>query len=80
MRNKVVLGDCIEELKKLDSNSVDLIVADPPYFKVIGEKWDYQWRTEKEYVDWSLKWFSEASRVLRLGGTFYCFGYFRTLA
>ena len=80
MRNKVILGDCIEELKKLDSNSVDLIVADPPYFKVIGEKWDYQWRTEKEYVEWSLKWFSEASRVLRLGGTFYCFGYFRTLA
>ena len=23
-----------EELKKLDSNSVDLIVADPPYFRV----------------------------------------------
>jgi site-specific DNA-methyltransferase (adenine-specific) len=80
MRNKVILGDCIEELKKLDSNSVDLIVADPPYFKVIGEKWDYQWRTEKDYVEWSLKWFSEASRVLRLGGSFYCFGYFRTLA
>ena len=80
MRNKVILGDCIEELKKLDSNSVDLIVADPPYFKVIGEKWDYQWRTEKDYVEWSLKWISEASRVLRLGGTFYCFGYFRTLA
>jgi len=34
MKNKVVLGDCIEELKKLDSNSVDLIVADPPYFRV----------------------------------------------
>lgn len=80
MRNKVILGDCIEELKKLDSNSVDLIVADPPYFKVISEKWDYQWRTEKDYVEWSLKWFSEASRVLRLGGSFYCFGYFRTLA
>lgn len=80
MRNKVVLGDCIEELKKLDSNSVDLIIADPPYWKVIGEKWDYQWRTEKDYVEWSIKWISEASRVLRLGGSFYCFGYFRTLA
>ncbi|MFZ3565286.1 DNA-methyltransferase [Tenacibaculum finnmarkense] len=80
MRNRVILGDCTEELKKLDSNSVDLIIADPPYFKVIGEKWDYQWRTEKEYVEWCLEWISEVSRVLRLGGTFYCFGYFRTLA
>lgn len=80
MKNRVILGDCTEELKKLDSNSVDLIIADPPYFKVIGEKWDYQWRTEKEYVEWCLEWISEVSRVLRLGGTFYCFGYFRTLA
>lgn len=80
MKNSVVLGDCTEELKKLDSNSVDLIIADPPYFKVIGEKWDYQWKTEKEYVEWCLEWISEVSRVLRLGGTFYCFGYFRTLA
>jgi len=80
MKNRVILGDCTEELKKLDSNSVDLIIADPPYFKVIGEKWDYQWKTEKEYVEWCLEWISEVSRVLRLGGTFYCFGYFRTLA
>tara|TARA_R100000951_G_scaffold97400_1_gene87022 strand:+ start:2244 stop:3182 length:939 start_codon:yes stop_codon:yes gene_type:complete len=80
MTNRVILGDCTEELKKLDSNSVDLIIADPPYFKVIGEKWDYQWKTEKEYVEWCLEWISEVFRVLRLGGTFYCFGYFRTLA
>lgn len=80
MKNRVILGDCTEEFKKVDSNSVDLIIADPPYFKVIGEKWDHQWRTEKEYIGWCLEWISEVSRVLRLGGTFYCFGYFRTLA
>ena len=78
--DKVVLGECIEELKKLPTGSVDLIIADPPYWKVIGEKWDYQWRTEADYIDWSLKWIEEASRVLRYGGTFYLFGYFRTLA
>lgn len=72
--------DCIEGLKGLDEESVDLVVADPPYWKVVGEKWDYQWRTEEDYVKWSLEWFAEVSRVLRKGGTFYCFGYFRTLA
>ncbi len=78
--NRVILGDCIEELKKIEANSIDLVIADPPYWKVINEKWDYQWRTEQEYVNWCLKWMKEVSRVLRLGGTFYCFGYFRTLA
>ena len=73
-------GDCIEIMQGLEENSVDLVIADPPYWKVIGEKWDYQWKTEKEYVEWSLKWIKEVSRVLRVGGTFYCFGYFRTLA
>jgi site-specific DNA-methyltransferase (adenine-specific) len=77
---KVILGDCIEGLSKIKTGSVDLVIADPPYWKVIGEKWDYQWRTEQDYVEWSLKWISEVSRVLRHGGTFYLFGYFRTLA
>ncbi len=73
-------ADCIERMKSFDDNSIDLVVADPPYWKVIGEKWDYQWKTEKDYVEWSLKWIKEVARVLRTGGTFYCFGYFRTLA
>lgn len=77
---KVILGDCIEELKKIKSETVDLVIADPPYWKVIGASWDYQWRTEADYVDWSLKWIEETSKVLRKGGTFYLFGYFRTLA
>ena len=29
--NRVVIGDCIEELAKLPSESVDLVFADPPY-------------------------------------------------
>ena len=72
-------GDCIKEMQSLDDNSIDLVVADPPYWKVVGEKWDYQWKTEKDYIEWSLKWIKEVARVLRTGGTFYCFGYFRTL-
>jgi adenine-specific DNA-methyltransferase len=80
MKQAIILGDCIEELRKLPSESVDLIIADPPYWKVVGEKWDYQWRTEQDYIDWSLLWIKESGRVLRKGGTFYLFGYFRTLA
>ena len=73
-------NDCIEVMREIPENSIDLVIADPPYWKVVGEKWDYQWKTEKDYVEWSLKWIKEVSRILRLGGTFYCFGYFRTLS
>ena len=73
--------DCISGMRNnLASESVDLIIADPPYFKVVGEKWDYLWRTEEDYLEWSQKWISEASRVLRKGGSFYLFGYFRMLS
>jgi site-specific DNA-methyltransferase (adenine-specific) len=31
MKQKLINGDCIEELKKLPANSIDSIVTDPPY-------------------------------------------------
>lgn len=78
--NRIYNIDCIEGMKGIPDDSIDLVVADPPYWKVVGEKWDYQWRTEQDYVDWSIKWIAEVARILRKGGSFYCFGYFRTLA
>lgn len=73
--------DCIEGMPRcVDSETVDLVIADPPYFKVAGKQWDYQWRTLEDYLVWSEKWLEEVFRVLRYGGSFYLFGYFRTLA
>lgn len=38
---KLILGDCIEKLKELEENSVDAIVADPPYgLGFMGKEWD----------------------------------------
>lgn len=72
--------DCIiGMMDHVVNESVDLVIADPPYFKVIGEKWDYAWRTDQDYLDWSEKWIYEICRSLRKGGTFYLFGYFRML-
>lgn len=69
--------DCIIGMRDhVVDESVDLVIADPPYFKVIGEKWDYAWRTDRDYLDWSEKWVYEICRSLRKGGTFYLFGYF----
>ena len=46
--NCCILGDCIEKMKSIPDGSVDLVIADPPYWKVVGQEWDYQWRTEKD--------------------------------
>ncbi len=80
MEQKILLGDCLDVLQTIPSETIDLVIADPPYWKVVAEKWDYEWRTEKDYVEWSLKWITESTKTLRLGGSFYLFGYFRTLA
>ncbi len=38
---KILHGDCIEEMKKLEENSVDAIITDPPYgIGFMGKEWD----------------------------------------
>lgn len=78
-KHNIILGDCIKKLRSINDNYFDLVIADPPYWKVVGEKWDYQWRTEDDYIQWSKKWLQEVYRTLRIGGSFYVFGYFRML-
>lgn len=78
--NCVYNEDCVKGLKeKVPDESIDLVIADPPYFKVVAEKWDYLWRTEEDYLEWSKGYLKEIYRVLRKGGSFYLFGYFRML-
>lgn len=79
-KHHLILGDCMNILPTLDNDYFDLAIIDPPYWKVIGEKWDYLWRTENDYVEWCRNWLTEVYSKLRIGGTCYLFGYFRILA
>lgn len=39
--NKILQGDCLEQLKTLEENSIDLIATDPPYgIGFMGKEWD----------------------------------------
>ncbi len=41
MTQDLIIGDCLEVLPKIESDSVDLIVTDPPYgLKFMGKDWD----------------------------------------
>jgi len=72
--NKVYCMDCLEYLKLVPDNCVDLVVCDPPYYKIVKDSWDSQWKDEKEYCYWCLSWIKEIERVSKTSGSFYLWG------
>lgn len=70
---EIINGDALVELKKIGSDSVDLIIADPPYNlgKDYGNNLDT--RSFDEYMSFSGSWLNEARRILKKTGTIYVF-------
>ena len=64
-------GDCLEGMAKIQSGSVDLVFADPPFN--IGYEYDvYNDRQSAEaYLDWTRQWAAQVKRVLKPNGTFW---------
>lgn len=67
------LGDCLKNIKKLDDNSVALIIGDLPYFRVKSDDWDNQWQAVDDYLKWVEALCSEWHRVLMHNGSLYVF-------
>ena len=74
--NKIYNEDCITYMRTLPDNCIDLIIADPPYFKIVNEKWDNQWENEKEYYIFCSKWIKESYRILKQNGALYIWNWF----
>jgi DNA modification methylase len=56
--SKLINGDCLEELKKLDDGSVDLLCTDPPYgYGFMGKHWD-TFQEKKSTKSQSVGWMS----------------------
>ena len=64
----VILGDCLDVLKTLPDDSVDLIVTSPPYAD--QRKSTYGGISPEKYVEWFLPITKELKRVLHPKGTF----------
>lgn len=77
--NKIYCMDCLEGLRKIHDNSVDLIFVDPPYNlkKDYGTKDDY---TLDEYYDFCYKWITQCYRILKNTGNLYVMNLPRHLA
>lgn len=61
--------DCLNVLAKIPSNSIQLIVCDPPYNIQLAH-----WDDHKDYSGWASQWLAEAERVLAPTGSIAIFG------
>ena len=70
---QVITGDCLEVMPTLADSSVDLVLTDPPYYKVKNLPWDRQWDTPAKFLEWLDAVLAEFYRVLKPNGSLYLF-------
>lgn len=90
---KIIHGDCIEELKNIDDESIDLIFADPPYnlqlsktlirpngsiVDGVNEKWDC-FSSFEEYDVFTENWLSSCKRILKNSGSLWISGTYHNI-
>ena len=69
--NKVIHGDCLDVLKEIQPESVDMVFADPPFnlnkkYSSYKDNLDFQ-----EYLQWSGDWIAEVIRVTKSTGSIF---------
>jgi len=81
--NQLILGDCLEVLKKLESESVDLIYLDPPFFSnrnyevIWGDKGEVRSFEDRwsggvdHYIAWLKERVEQMHRVLKNTGSIF---------
>lgn len=73
MINKVFNEDCLETMKRIDDKSINLIIADFPYFEVKGD-FDFIWKSFDEFLEWVEVCAKEFKRILAVNGSLYVYG------
>ena len=91
--NKIICGDCLNELKNLPDKSVDMVFADPPYnlqlnnhlirpdntsVDAVDDYWD-KFESMSSYDDFTFKWLNEVRRVLKDDGTIWVIGSYHNI-
>ena len=87
--NIIICGDTIQEMKKLPSESMDLIFADPPYWMRVNgvlnrvegteydgcdDHWDNQFIDNEDYKKFTKEWLYECKRLLKPNGSIWVIG------
>jgi site-specific DNA-methyltransferase (adenine-specific) len=76
------LGDCVDVMSTMESNSVGGVVTDPPYLiSFMGKEFDKQGDVHtdpQKMQQWHKGWLEQAFRVLKPGGVIKAFAATRT--
>ena len=93
LKNKIINGDSLKELKKIPDESFDLIFADPPYnlqlrnklirpdrskVNAVNDKWD-QFENFKDYDEFTHEWLLECKRLLKKNGSIWVIGSYHNI-
>jgi len=69
----IACGDCLEVMRGFPDKSVDAVITDPPYFRIVDAQWDKQWKTLDEYLAWLDVVSDEWKRILKDNGSLMIF-------
>jgi len=91
--NKILIGDCVEQMNALPDESVDMIFADPPYNLQLGgdlhrpnnskvdavdDEWD-RFDTIQTYDAFTKDWLAAARDVLKPDGSIWVIGSYHNI-
>lgn len=68
----LLVSDVVDCLKQIPDDSIQLIIADPPYNINIAD-----WDNYENYIEWASDWINECYRVLKKTGNIVIFGGFQ---
>ena len=71
---KLMLGDCLEKMKEIKDNSIDLIISSPPYEDISGAGYTSKSKDVlflKLYLEFLDKIFKEYKRILKENGQIF---------
>jgi adenine-specific DNA-methyltransferase len=72
-RNSIIWADALTKFTAIPDSSIPLIIADMPYYNIIGDDWDNQWEDLDGYLSWADVLFRNFARVLMEGGACYVY-------
>ena len=78
-KNVIYTEDCRNTMKRLKDKIVNLIIADPPYYKIKGE-FDWAWKTFDDYLKFMEELAIEFKRILADNGTLFIYGHAKRIA
>jgi site-specific DNA-methyltransferase (adenine-specific) len=65
----IICGDCLAEMARMDANSIDAVICDPPYgLEFMGKEWDHGIPGVHFWVE-ALRVAKPGCHLLAFGGT-----------